>query len=85
MIKNESNWNQTWTCAAIMSMKKYGTNNDRLNEQTNINNQNNSDQNNPDQSNQDIQDKLDEEAIFKEDFSQLNYVKIISYKFGGEK
>ena len=32
LIKNESNWNQTWTCAAIMSMKKYGTENERLND-----------------------------------------------------
>ena len=30
MINNEGSWNQTWTCAALMSMKKYGTKNKRL-------------------------------------------------------
>lgn len=32
LIKNESNWNQTWTCAALMAMKKYGTDDEKLNE-----------------------------------------------------
>lgn len=32
MIVNEGSWNQTWTCAALMSMKKYGINNKRLRE-----------------------------------------------------
>lgn len=30
MIVNEGSWNQTWTCAALMSFKKYGVSNDRL-------------------------------------------------------
>ena len=30
LIVNEGSWNQTWTCAALMSFKKYGVNNERL-------------------------------------------------------
>jgi len=30
MIINESSWNQTWTCAALMAFKKYGISNERL-------------------------------------------------------
>ena len=32
MIINESSWNQTWTCAALMAFKKYGVTNQRLKE-----------------------------------------------------
>ena len=30
MIVNEGNWNQTWTCAALMAFKKYGTSHEKL-------------------------------------------------------
>ncbi|MDG1980265.1 MAG: hypothetical protein P8I35_02405, partial [Flavobacteriaceae bacterium] len=30
LIIKEGNWNQTWVAAALMSMKKYGTTNERL-------------------------------------------------------
>jgi hypothetical protein len=30
LITIDSNWNQTWICAALMSLKKYGTKNDLL-------------------------------------------------------
>ncbi len=30
IIVNETSWNQTWTCAALMAFKKYGVTNERL-------------------------------------------------------
>jgi hypothetical protein len=30
LITGDSNWNQTWICAALMALKKYGTKNERL-------------------------------------------------------